>query len=617
MELDKVYNPKEYEQKAIALVQREKQAWEYANVWVSDDAYYTMRDEIDAARKNYFGQFESSADSKTDMEKLWVPLTEWTVERTVANIDLDTKDIHLKHPEGKDVRVPIVMRMIVDNFLKKIGFGEFLNDLLRRLAIDGTAIAKCYIKYNEEYKRNLPELRIVDPLNFIGDPTMRNIQSSPSIEKSPMTKPEADKYRKKWKNLEFIKWSEGSVPKATFYERWGKIPLIMIKEWGGSQLSEEDKDEWKDKWVEGVIVASSPLQKSRGSGELRGEIQVVHHIARNTKNIKPYEECWLRRVPGRWHGRGIPEQLAGLQEYINTIVNIRRDELLNKLAGKYKIRKGSGITKQMLESIRAGGAIPVDNMDDIQELRESDVKPSAYREPLDVIGMAERVSGAREVPTDPRMEPTTAVIQERGVRSLSNLTQENIGLFLERLFRRHLIPQIVECLKDGEIVRITGEPDDLDIIDEAYVNSIVNSIVNGAGSISFAQRQNIRARIERQKKQWGNSRPQEVKKAVFDTEYDTEVYVTAERIDPALILRNLNDFLSVYAPLPQADMGVINEVVKTFLGTLEVPQVRHMEMRVPVQAPAEQGPRPRREAPTPQVEFERANLEGVISPREK
>ena len=59
---------------------------------------------------------------------------------------------------------------VVKHFLEMINFGETLNDILRRLCIDGTAIVKCYDKYNEEYKRNLPHLRIVDPLNFIIKP---------------------------------------------------------------------------------------------------------------------------------------------------------------------------------------------------------------------------------------------------------------------------------------------------------------------------------------------------------------------------------------------------------------------------------------------------------------
>jgi len=207
----KVYLPNPIEQNALRLIRDEKSAWEFSNVWVSSDAYFTMRQEIDKARKNYYGQFEEPVDKNTKLEKLWIPLTEWTCERIIASIDLDTKDVQLRHPEGKDIRVPAVMRLIVLNFLRKINFGEFLNDFIRRLVIDGTAITKCFKFWNPEYKRNLPTLRIVDPLNFIIDPTAYSIQDGPIIEKSIMTKDEVERYRGKWKNLDEIKY-EGSVP---------------------------------------------------------------------------------------------------------------------------------------------------------------------------------------------------------------------------------------------------------------------------------------------------------------------------------------------------------------------------------------------------------------------
>jgi len=603
-------NHSETEQEALSLIRREKTAWEQAAVWVSTDSYYYMRDEIDKARKNYYGKFEEEKDSETGLEKLWVPLTEWLVERLVANIDLDTKDIHIKHPEGRDVRIPLTLKMIVVNFLKKIGFGEFLNDFLRRLCIDGIGIVKCFNKYSEEYKRNLPTLRIVDPLNFIIDPAAYSLQGVPVIEKIEMTIDEIERYRGQWKRINDIVYKESSVPTATIYERWGKIR----KSWITGNASDYNK------WIEGVIICSEgEVERKTSVGTEMDTIMIVHKIMANPDNIKPYEECWLRRVPGRWHGRGIPEQVRGLQTWINTVVNIRREELLNKLAGKYKIRKGSGITRQMLESIRAGGAIPVDNMDDIQELRESDVKPSAYREPLDAIQMAEQVSGAKEIPTSPTMEPTTAVLQERGVRSITNLIQENVGLFLERLFKRHLIPLIIKDLKNGEVLRITGDPEDLEIIDETYENYVLNS-----KNLTPLEKVKLRRKIREQLEKWGNDRPLKVLKSVFDVDYDVEVYVTAERFDPAIILRNLNDFLLSYGRLPQADIDIINSVVREYLNTLEIPLSRKIKNIGRLRQPIAQAPQgeiqlkvPRKEVPTPQAELERARLEGVLSPAEK
>lgn len=607
-----MYNPTIQQKNALKLIGSERRAWEYAMVWVADSAYFSMRNEIDDARKNYYGQFIQPIDPDTKLEKLFIPLTEWTVERMVTNIDLDTKDIHLRSPQGKNSRVALTMKLVLANFLKKMNFGETLNDFLRRLAIDGTAVFKYFNQYSKEYKRNLPTLRIVDPLNLLIDPTAYSIQDATVIERAFLTKPEVERHTD-WENREYIDYSTG-VPIATIYERWGLLPLDWV--------TREKLD--IDKWVEGVItVSASSKDYQSGSATTRydniggdNEMLVVHKIYLNPSGVKPYEESWLRRVPNRWHGRGVPEQLRHLQEWLNTVVNIRRDEMLNKLTGKYKFRKGVGITKQMLQSLRAGGAIPVEEMDDIQQLVEGDVKASAYKEPAEVLEMAERVTGARETPTAPGMQPTTAVIQERSVRSVTNLIQENVGLCLERLFKRGIVPLVARDLKDGEVLRITGEPQDLEIIDESYVNfKFQQAMAKAKRRLTIFEQARLRQRIERTLRAQGTDRSLGVRKHILDTDYEVDVSVTAERFDPSIVLKQLNDFLFAYARLPQADLGIISSVVQEYLNTLNVPVARLMPKTPPTAPqPAQQPQRPGREIPTGRTEFQRASIEGVGSP---
>jgi len=605
-----------YEQDAMGLINSELIGWRHSTVWVSDDASFNMRSEIDKARKNYFGIFEEPTDSANDFNKLWIPLTEWTVEKMVANIDLDTKDVHLRDPVGKNVKIPVTMKLVLMNFLKKIGFGETLNDALRRLTIDGTVVVKVFKSWNPEYKRNMPTLRIVDTLNIVTDPVTRSLQEAPTIEISVMTKDEMERYKGKWNNIDEVPYTsvKGAVPQTVIFERWGKINLAWI--------TKKEADE--NKWVEGTIMFAGSTDILKGKSKISGETLVPLLIKKNSKNIKPYEEAWLKRVPGRWAGRGVPEQLKGLQEWLNTVVNIRREEMINKLAGKYKIRKGSGITKQMLEKIRSGGAIPVDEMDDIQELRESDVKASAYREPIDVIEMAEKVTGAKELPSSPTMEPTTAMIQQQDVKSVTNLIQENVGLFLVRLFKRHLIPLTLECLKDGEILRITGEDQDLEIIDEAAINHYLNVEItkfrksNKNLMPTARQVRKLRQKAEAKYKKMGKDRSFEIKKNVFDTDYDLDVWVTREKFDPAVVLRNLNDFMLSYGKLPQADVKVINAVVQEHLSLLEIPMSRTIDFKKatqPVAPPAEATRQPSG-VPTAIGEKTRATT-GTISPAER
>ncbi len=111
-----LYQPTVQDKLALSLINSERRAWEYATVWVSDDASFDMRDEIDDARKNYYGKFVEPVDPDTKLAKLFIPLTEWTVERMVTNIDLDTKDIHLRSPQGKNSRVALTMKLVLAKF---------------------------------------------------------------------------------------------------------------------------------------------------------------------------------------------------------------------------------------------------------------------------------------------------------------------------------------------------------------------------------------------------------------------------------------------------------------------------------------------------------------------
>ena len=121
------YNPDEADLEAIGLVLREKTAWENKDVVVSDSVNYSMRTEIDENRKNYFGVYQEPVDTDTQLAKLWIPLSEWTVESIVKDADPDTKDITIKAPPGKKSDVAQLIRLVTLHFLKVIGWGEFLN----------------------------------------------------------------------------------------------------------------------------------------------------------------------------------------------------------------------------------------------------------------------------------------------------------------------------------------------------------------------------------------------------------------------------------------------------------------------------------------------------------
>jgi len=550
------------------IISKEKTAWEQGVVTVADAVQYTMREEIDSARKNYFGKFNQPKDPDTGLDKLYVPLIEWTVESVVKNTDKDLKDMRVKSPEGRNKALGSIVKLSLLNVLKRINFSETINDMIRRVTIDGTVVVKITEEYNKEFKRILPKVRIVDTLNLILDRSAYCLQDVPIIEKSVMTIAEISQH-KDWQNKDKIRYTQDSVPVTVVLERWGPVR----KSW----VSGEEKE--RDVWVEGIIVASTSKANDNritntpsGAGDTGETAITIHKILINPKPFKPYEEGWLRRVPSRWDGRGIPEQLRSLQEWMNTVVNMRRDETLNKLTGKYKVRKGSGITRQMLQGLKAGGAIVVEEMEDIQELIERDVKPSAYQEPREIISMADRVTGSFEISRGeslPASLPaTTAVLQDRGSKSTFELIQENMGLMFERMIRRHLIPMIVSELTENEVLRLTGEFEDLEIIDQSIIDVLINEerikMRRTGASFNIYDEREVRKRAEKKYKSMGKDRLVKINKAMFDPYYDVDVDFSGDKFDPAVLARSLNDVLFNYAQIPGINLdtdGLVKEIL--------------------------------------------------------
>lgn len=610
-----MYLPSKYEKQALTLIENERASWEWGNVWVSNDASFVIRDEIDGARKNYYGIFEKGKDSETGLERLWVPLTEWSVEGMVKNVDLDTKDVNIKSPEAKYNPVASTLKCILFNILGKIHFGETLNNLIRRTCIDGTGIVKVYEKYSDEFKKKMIQVKVIDPLNIIIDPTFESLQEVPLIERVIMTRDEI--YNQGgWKNLEEITYKKGSVPTTAVYERWGKIPLSLI--------TKRESDE--NKWLEGCIICSGAPGDEDNASLKSFKPAVVHKIFINKKGIKPYEEICLKKVPGRGWGRGIPEMLKGLQKWLNTVVNVKRNNALIFQTGLFKVKKGSGITRQQIEKLGAGGAIPVDNMEDIQPLRTDDLKPSVYREEIDIMSMADRVSGifemARGETLPSSMPATTAILQEKGSRSTFSLIQENIGLLLERLFKRHIIPSTIENLTEGEVLRITGQPEDLEKIDEAGINYLINEEIakykkqHGRAPL-FGDIQELKVKAQNHLKKFGKDRFVEIVKHIFDTSYDVEVYITDEKFDKSVMVKQLTDLLFAFGRIPGINLD-IDAITKEILDIMGISGSRFIKKVEPpvMQQQMQQGQAMPREI-TPQGEFGRATLEGVISPREK
>lgn len=547
----KSYANTDLEQHAISMVRQEKQRWEVATAFVTDRVSFKMRELIRILRKNYYGVFDAPIDNNTGLEKIWYPLTEINVEAVVKNIDLDQKDINFRSKTENGYELTNVTRAAVKDKLSKIFFGQKLDDLERALCIDGTAVWKTY---EQSGKMNV---HLVDLLNIYLDPTTPSIQEAYRFTERTLMFPEEIQGMSGWMNKDGVEYNvpEGlprtdpyyrnsgagafsNVKMRDVYEMWGKIPKSLI-----TGLKADDDEE-----VEGRIVVSGI--DSPGN-------ERCHLIEKNTKTdaegnfLKPYEECWYTRVPSRWYGRGVAEKLLTLQIYANIVFNVRINRSRVSQLGLFKIKKGSGVTPQMLSRLPSNGVVVLNSLDDMEQLVVQDVSQSSYTDENVVNTLSERLTNAFEVATGERLPSSTpatnAALQSAAAKSGFSLIKDGIGSFLERWMDRHALPIIAKELKTDEIVRITADEESFKaLVDRIVLHKALESLDESFANGYLPSEQELMIAMEsaRQKLSKNDMFVKLVRDVIAD-QLETQVFVTNEEMDVAVTVQNLINMLNV------------------------------------------------------------------------
>lgn len=475
---------KEIEARAIAIVKDEKQRWELATAFITDRVSFKMRQLIRICRKNYYGVFDQPIDQFTGLEKIWYPLTQINVEAVVKNIDLDQKDLQFESKTPEGYGITDITRSAVKDSLSKMYFGQKLDDFERFLAIDGTAVWKTWL---EDGKKRV---ELVDLLNIYIDPTSPSIQEAYRFTERSLMFPEQIAAMD-WLNNKDIVPVEGlprtdpfysnrttqltsNVKAQDVYETWGKIPKSLI-----TGFREDDDTE-----VDGRIVVSGIDSPGK---------ERLHLIELNLKTdeegnaLKPYEEAWFTRVPNRWYGMGVAEKLLTLQIYANIVFNVRINRSRISQMGLFKIRKGSGITPQMLSRLPSNGAVVLNTMEDLEQLVVHEVGQSSYTDENVINSLSERLTNAFDVVTGENMPASTpatnAAIQNQNAKTGFSLIKDGLANFLERWMDRHYLPMVAKDLTAGEIVRIAASEENFkDLVDRVVLYKAQDAL-----ETSFAQ----------------------------------------------------------------------------------------------------------------------------------
>jgi hypothetical protein len=553
----KLPSQEERYKKAISIVDRERVNWEDAVTFINPKVGFRMRELIRIFRKNYWGVFDEPIDKNTNREKIWIHLAQSIVEIWVKNGDIDLKDIGFIARNHSGYDIVDLTRFSVRDYLERMYIGEVFDADERQCCIDGTVVWKTW----EDNSSGKPVLKrkTVDLLNFYIDPTEENIQEAYRVTERAIMLPSQIENMSGWYNTEqkddsplpgsqILNRIDGSR-RSNFgtrttgeyrdvWECWGKIPRWLVED--VAKDSAEGKEE-----IDGHIVVSG----------LEAPDPKCHYIEKNTKKdkfgnvIKPYEEWRCAKANGRWYGIGPIERILALQEYLNTIVNIRISRSYVTQLGLFKIKKGKGITAQMLSKLPVNGAIQVQDMDDIQQFPMDDASEASYKDEEIIKYWAQQVSSAHPITSGDTMPASTSAtvgaIANTNAKTGYTMFKEGMGSFIERWIDRHALPIIAKTVKAGDVFRImTNEETFKQLAESIAVNEAIEEM-NRTGIIPTDEELIKEIESYRDKLLKQPSVFMKTVREIMISEVDAQVMVTNEQVDTTVKVNQLIQMLQL------------------------------------------------------------------------
>lgn len=537
----------------IAIVNEEKTNWEDAVIFVTEKVGFKMRELIRILRKNYWGVFDQPIDKNTGREKIWIGLIMATIENWVKNGDMDAKDIGFIARTKDGIATTQLTRLIVKDYLDKMYFGETVDTDQRSVLIDGTVVWKTW-EQGGKLKR-----KTIDLLNFYIDPTEEDIQSAYRVTERALLLPSQFRGMKGWKNVEGLKGvqvlSKNESDQANFgtkttaqyrdtWETWGKIPKWLLT---GDKKADDAYEE-----IDGHIVVSG----------LESTDPKLHLVEENKNKdrlgniIKPYEEWRATKIANRWYGLGVAERILALQEYLNTIINIRVNRAFVSQLGLFKIKKGKGITAQTLNRLPVNGAIQVSDMDDIQQFPVSEMGQSSYNDEEVIKYWAQQIASSQPVSSGEQLPAsataTSAAIANTNAKSGYTLFKEGTGFFFERWIDRHALKTIVKSTKKGDLLRLISDDENYkEIVEKIALMNVYEALDT---SPYTPTEQELQIAIANEEDRLRKS-PQvfiEQVQDVLASAVDTKVKVTNEDLDTSVTIANLLQMMQFEVNNPEA-----------------------------------------------------------------
>lgn len=478
--------------------------------------------------------------------------------------DLDRKNIIVRPTKDADVTKSFLATLKLQEWMKKAGFGQFLNDWGLSLANHGSSVVK-FVEKNGEL-----HCSVVDWNNLLCDAV--DFTNNVKIEKLWMTP--AQLLKQKHFNQELVQRLIDNPQTRTTMDgqkKDNKDDYILVYELHGelplSYITDEEKDE--DTYIQQMHILTFQEQTNSSQSE-----ENTYTLYRGREKKDPYMITNLIKKDGQTYVGGAVKNLFEAQWMVNHSQKQMKDQL--DLASKivFQTADPGFVGKNILTNIENGQILkhengkPITQLNNRPDIGAMQAFQGAWMQVANQINNISESLQGQTAPSGTAWRQVEALLQES--HSLFELMVENKGLALVDMMTEYVVPYLKKQLNNSEEISMILEDHQIKTIDQKYLPNEVNRRVNEkkketilSGEIyDPGQEAMDEAAMMNQLQQTlvGNQRfikPSQIESETWadafkDLEWDLDYDVTGEYKDVRSMMATLSTVLQLVVGNPQA-----------------------------------------------------------------
>lgn len=514
--------------------------------------------------------------------------------------DIDRKHIRIKATAISQHLAAFVATIHLQEWMRKTGFGAFLNDWGRSLASYGSTVLK-FVEVKGELKASvIPWNRLIsDSVDFESNPKIEVIWMTPAqlLKNKTYDKDMVEKLLNSLESRETLdtQKKDNKSEYIKIYEVHGEMPL--------SYLTEKDKD--TKEYVQQMHVVSFVAKK-----EGKGFDDFTLYKGKEAKD--PYMITHLIKEDGRSQAIGAVEHLFDAQWMKNHTVKATKDylDIASKLIMQTQDQNFVG--QNALNAIMNGDILvhaPNSPLTLVNTAKPDISQLQAFGQQWvdlgrDITSTPDAMRGGENIKAGTAWRQVEAVRQES--HSLFELMTENKGLHIEDMMRKFVIPHLKKKMDTKEELTATLDAQYLSEFDSKYVpneairrnnDRIKQTILSGEVADNIDPT-SLEGDIKKELANYGTQRfikPSDLdnktwKEVLKDLEWDVEVEVTDEASDKQAVMTTLTTVLQTLATNPMVlqdpNMKMVFNRILEETGAISTLELSNVPAPQPQLAPA-------------------------------